>query len=308
MVSLVENGCVSARQGEFGADEYALRINAFVWRPLLHARNPVLEFSTLPGDVPMVQHSRLDLLAILHRQGFQPNASPARAWTPEGPLEYRLPNILRVTKLYVVCLVLRESIMERNATEILHECNAQYYRALLSLKSAKDAQALLDAVDRSAESFKRLLGKEGALQDDAPFQALALESRDDAHSDDDSDDENRLPLHLEAYAAQKALLAPHELPVIRAASPLPVVVHFDNCSHQSGVLRGYVKCAWGHRGCFKYQQLNVAGTRSRLIAYLHAWNLIGEGMSREEHANARLCPVPEGLVAQQELALFGRVD
>ena len=57
--------------------------------------------------------------------------------------------------------------------------------------------------------------------------------------------------------------------------------------------------------CFKYQQLNVAGSRERLVAFLYAWNLWGESVDREEHATK---PPPEILVEATFLRLFGQAQ
>ena len=59
----------------------------------------------------------------------------------------------------------------------------------------------------------------------------------------------------------------------------------------------------GHAQCFKYQQINIAGTRERLIAFLYAWNLWGEGKSREDHAGQKHNP-PDILVDATCLRLF----
>ena len=41
------------------------------------------------------------------------------------------------------------------------------------------------------------------------------------------------------------------------------------------------------RRVFKYRQISVAGTRERLIAYLHAWLLLGQDLdTKEEHREA----------------------
>ena len=87
-----------------------------------------------------------------------------------------------------------------------------------------------------------------------------------------------------------------------AAKPVPPVVHFDNCSLPSGIQRGYIICTWpDHDMCKKHMQINVAGSRERLIAYLSAWNLCGEGLPRELHSGGE---PPEHLVEEQLRLLF----
>ena len=121
---MVEHGFVHERMGDFAEAEYAASITAFTWRPLLQMSSPVLEFASVPTNIPVVQYSRLDLLAVLHRQGFEPVTAPGHSWKKGELLVYRRTNMLRVTKLYFVCLACRDAILARGATEILHDGNA----------------------------------------------------------------------------------------------------------------------------------------------------------------------------------------
>ena len=297
--SLIEQGFAARREGEFGEAEYAVSITAFAWRPVLRCSAPVVEFSVLPGDVHVLQQSRLDLLALLHRQGFEGTSNLPKSWTPEAPMQYRLQNITGGTKFYFVCLALRAEILNKGATEILHNAGGSYYRALLFLKDTQPVQALVDAGPVSEESLTALLDEDGATAEPEFRPLLATED-----GEEDEGASEQLPVQLAADAAQRAMMRPFELPPILAASPVPGVVHFDNASHSSGILRGWLRCAWNHPRCFKYQQINVAGSRERLIAFLHTWNLLGEAMSREDHTRMR---PPDDAVDAQERIIFPRL-
>ena len=53
---------------------------------------------------------------------------------------------------------------------------------------------------------------------------------------------------------------------------------------------------------FQYVELNVAGGRQRAIAYCHAWNIQGRGLSLEQHGEQHL--PDQRIVDEQSRALF----
>jgi hypothetical protein len=112
-----------------------------------------------------------------------------------------------------------------------------------------------------------------------------LQAVEDSVGDEPDDGDGPSEVQVEAHAVLQASLRPFPLPPLGIGFDMAsVVVNFDNCSHSSGIMRGYVKCPWGHKDCFKYQQVNVAGNRERLIAFLSAWAIMGEGLDREAHS------------------------
>ena len=79
--------------------------------------------------------------------------------------------------------------------------------------------------------------------------------------------ENAMPECMDMRVVEKELLAPFARPDVRDKG-IPIV-HFDNFSHHSGQMRGWVKCLW-HPRCQIWMQFNVVGSKEALVSYLHA--------------------------------------
>ena len=291
---LVEYGIACAQTNEFGAREAALQIPALQWKSLVRLRQPQLEVVIV--DSPRQYAAtlpKLDLIAILHREGFDAvsDREIPRAWTREAAMVYRRQAVPVHSKMYFACLVVRESILEKGARQILHNMPASYYKALLCLRKLDLVQALEDEGRLTVAKCNELLKDKSVeklsidLDDEAPAPAAIL-AIEDAPSF-----EQQLPLMIGARDAERALLQPFTLPPIAGAPRQEAVVNFDNCSHASGIMRGYSRCVW-HDRCSKWQQLNVSGSRERLIAYLYAWQIAGgeNGMSQEMHVSQFFAP------------------
>jgi hypothetical protein len=273
---------------------------AVTFAPMVSLSQPMLEMGITEGDMPLTNRSKLDLIAILHRQGFDSDKNPPQLWTADmGPNVYRYSAIASGSKLYFVSLVLRDKIVAKNATSILHNASASYYKCLLSLPDLTEMQALVDISSVDESACTTLLDAGGIVHVETS-EMLAIEDAPGDHSAHNSDAFS--PVLLANAAAELALVQPVTLGIILSGPPLAPVVFFDRHSHSSGILRGYTRCIWGHDKCFKYQQVNVAGSRERLVAFLSAWQIFGEGRPRELHTGH---DPPAELVDQQLAHLYG---
>ena len=65
----------------------------------------------------------------------------------------------------------------------------------------------------------------------------------------------------------------HAFPVApRKVTVLGQVVHFDGCTHSSGIQRGYVSCPnLRHPNCFKYRQIDQFADWQECAAWLALW-------------------------------------
>jgi hypothetical protein len=216
-----------------------------------------------------------------------------------------LHSATKLSKWYLVALVCRDAIFRKSASFIWHVAPAGYWKALALLDDISGVERLALAKDKTSKSYDTILkgSKLPALKDD-PDQL-----HDDVEPNDDSDDDGNggdgnvasadpLPIAHAAFVAEQERVAPVML-APRADGTRPIV-HFDGCSHKSGILRGYIRCCHGHPRCFKYQQLNVAGTRKRLVAFLSAWLDKGAHLTHAEHIGP--AGVPDEDQVQQHLA------
>ena len=244
---LVDKSVVSTRLDETGRLQVAANLGTLQFRCLLDVSSPLLEFSVSENCGAAINHSKLDLIRLLHSHGFRESDEAPQCWSPESPLFYRSQAILTGSKLYFVCLVLRSQIFDKGAAYILHAAPSKYYRTLLTLKNLRAFHAIVDAGGLTSEVCESHLEAVGVVVDEPSVEQLALE---DAHEQLESDQiAASAPLSVAAFAAQRALLKPEVLPVIAIASATAPIVYFDNCSHASGVVRGYSKCVWNHTSC-----------------------------------------------------------
>ena len=277
-------GWLSTRDDGSGGREVAVNAAAVRWDLFLVCASPSLEVTNALAGCEVWRHSKWDLIGMLHREGFEgtwDRSVRSSAWTP-GTYYYRSQSVLGGCKAYFACLVCRQAILAKGATSILHNSpTTKYYWLLLHLKDVRRVQALADAGTLTVNACDNLL-KDGQCPPEVPDAPLPIRDADHEAPHDDAE-ADRMPVLLDGHAAEIDRLAPKVLPAIPNQPGLRVV-HFDNCSHASGVMRGFVKCVW-HEKCQRYMQVNVAGTKERLVASLHAWLLAGEGIaSKEEHA------------------------
>jgi hypothetical protein len=279
---------VEIRTTEFGDVEVAARISSFYWMPMICVHQPSLESTIVPDASQVAQLAKLDLLCILHRQGFESAIRKLDDWRPDGESVYRQQSVLNGSKYYFGVLVCRAAVIAKGLTSIWHDGSAAYYRSLLLLPDLRAVKVLMDDKERGVEVYERLLKARGLGESGRIADLQAIED-----PVGDGPDGGVLPseVQVEAHAALQASLLPFVLPPFGIGfDSASIVVNFDNCSHSSGIMRGYVKCPWGHQNCFKYQQLNVAGSRERLIAFLCAWVIMGEGLDREDHCGQTPSP------------------
>jgi hypothetical protein len=281
---------------------YALLPSAVTFRLAYICERPVpvcRRLALARGEA--VQMSRLDLLQALHFQGGAPRLR-CEPWEAGAALEYeRAALVDSVSKWYLVALLAREDILAKGCARIHHRFPGSYYQALVKLADFT-AVAALAARDPpgTAREFAALLPK--TKGGGAPASADAEGESDEEQGDGEGavaaqSAEAPVPIQFaEGLSAPKGFRDPIPLPGTEHRGP--ALVHWDNFSHASGQLRGYVMCSLpGHDRCLKYVQLNVAGTRLRVAAFLAAWLDMGPGYSREAHSGRDVLPDPDAVDA-----------
>ena len=300
VVGALENlGFLKVRDSVDGR-EVALTASSVEWHPFVRCSKPLLDATLPPMAKNICAFSKLDLLAILHREGFSPEGEKAvlgKSWKP-GDLHYKLSAVLNGPKGYFACLVQRESLCVKGASYILHTAPAKYYAVLLTLENLESFYAVVDnenLTSKICDDHLKLADPGSIVDADAshsdPSEQLGVSGEDS---------ENAMPVLMDERVAEKELLAPFVCPEV-GGKGIPIV-HFDNCSHHSGQLRGWVKCLW-HPRCQKWRQLNVAGSKEALVSYLHAWCLQGAVLSKESHGDPTYV-VAENLIADSARILY----
>lgn len=272
-----------------------LSFNAVRYKQVISLNRPALEIARLQNYSNASCHSRLDIIRMLSKQGFTCASHPApKAWYPDGPLCFTA-SIVGASKLYWLCLLLRDEIVARGAPCILHKAPAAYYKALLSLGDLSPFSSLQDMEGGDEAKIGPALAPVLQLMDDKALLKPLLDLHEGDSIDDDAYDLNDDNADVAGSdSIQDMTLFPimdkglghrMELESFHDPSISPCFVHFDHCSHSSGLLRAYIKCP-RHRRCFKYTQVVTQGGRSQAIAFCLGWALWGqqEVPLREDHS------------------------
>ncbi len=288
LASLAEHGLVTARQDDGGAIQYAADPSSLIWRCGLNAEACRLEVA-LPAGVAPPMLSRIDLLARLRRQGFRPSAVVPPPLSSASELVYWASGLINSSKLYLCCLLDRASLFRKGAPWIRHRQNAPYYKALLLCEDGATVDDLAHNGDH--RGIADLVEGKTLKGDDCADALMTIED-EPAGEEDDLVDVYAPVMWAATCETQRASVTASGASFSLAGyvpghSP---TVHFDG-THQSGVLRGWVRCPWpGHVRCFKYQHITVEGTRHRLIGYLLAWVRWCEGLERDNHTGVGNVP------------------
>jgi hypothetical protein len=292
--SMEQAGLMSSQRSPTGAIvAMSLSAKALQWQPVLSVGSPQLEFAMPRKVTCILQHTKLDLLLILHRQGFEHSEGALDFWSPATRDVYKLQTAVSGTKLYLVCLILREEIIARGAGRILHNGSARYYKLLLDLENL---EPLKDCTEQGSENHSTILELSNKHELHKPLVDMAIANNIDHQGDDEGGEEDAnfaasdisgsrsfLPVQLQTHASD---LASYRCPVTNA------YVHFDNCSHSSGLLRAYILCST-HSACTKHTQVCTQGSRLKAIAFCIAWNQWGRTLSKSEHSGRDKTPPPE---------------
>jgi hypothetical protein len=298
---LISIGLVESRQGAGGELEVAESARHLSFLPIVALRRPMLESASPSVSTDVMTLSLLDMLGLLHREGFSGTREALDSWTADDEQKsYRLQSVSAGPKIYFACLLRRSVLVGKGLLRMSHYGPASFYRALMCHRKPQEVQVALEDEGRSSMIFEKFLEDAGVP---------AREARPVEPGDHDlplvevgADDVMMGPVQLNQLAVDQAMLQPFVLPDYGGILPEQVSLHFSPpWSHGSGQLRGFVRCPWGHEHCWKYRQLNVAGSRERLIAFLSAWTIMGAGLERGEHVGS----VPaESMVDQQEHSIF----
>ena len=231
-------GVMGLRTDDFGEEEVAARMSAFQWRLFLRCSALTPKVSVMECGRDSRKASKIDLLVALHRQGFAGGATLS-SWTPASGDKYSEAMAARGSKLYLICLLRRDDILSRGASEILHRGPAKYYLSLLACPSLDMVQAIVSSGERSAVAF------DGALKTAGVSETDWGDESDDGEDMLALEESGSPPIETQGFEAASSMAAPHTLPAMPGSTTMVPVVHFDNYSHASGHLRAYSRCVCG---------------------------------------------------------------
>lgn len=296
------------RASEFGDVEVSLLASGVIHQQLTALDTPTLLLGIPPGG-DLAQAPKLQLLALLLREGWAPRPLILGALEPGSVPEFSLNMVIRSKRYYEV-LVDSQQVWSRGCPRILHQMPDGYYECLQRYSDLQGLHALSGIEAMGNKVFKRLLAgatlAELTASPTAPELGGALEADDDepdrlALEDGPTDDYSAVavpPLALEVAIGPRD--ANEDLqPVVFGR----FTVRFDRWSHSSGILRCYVRClASSHPACFRYMQVNRMPDRAAILATLIGWAELGDDVDRATH-QARSCQPTAARVAQIQAAL-----
>ncbi|CAE7279036.1 unnamed protein product [Symbiodinium sp. CCMP2456] len=224
------------------------------------------------GQMP--GRSKLELVRLLFVLGWEPGLGKQEWHVKEG--EKHLPDdILTCTIPFLRALLLSRLIWEKpgHLEGIYLKGPQLYYEFLVDeddLSSLQDASAQ-DILSRFAPTRKRPASRPQPRDPGAGVEV-------DPEAEDEEQEEllQQLPEKVMQSEEPQPSMASHE----RRVPPLEIdlgggrtqVVHFDNFTHASGQLRGFVACE-KHNSCRLYSFVKNHGSRRRTAAYLIAWQM-----------------------------------
>lgn len=262
---LVERGVLASSLRE-GTSIVRPRPEDFLWRPEVQASRPLLELAAFPRAVSPAALPRLDLIAVLLRQGFVFGDKVGTCYEDGGASTASASMARNGTKLYLACLYDRATIFGKGASTIHHAGKAPYYKALLT---SADTRRVEELMDQGLFKEVQKIADANTLED-AEDGPLAVEDQPEEESVgvEESppmpmlvfDDEEKDSVDIDPYTA--------ELP----GTGLNVSVHFMWSGKKNKNLRAFARCPVKEHGrCYKYQHVNVSGSREGAIAFLVAW-------------------------------------
>ena len=109
-------GVITARRSQHDSkiDAIGISFSAVSYVPLIRMSKPSLEFN-IAAQTALAKQSRIDLIMLLHRQGFAAAYDAPRYWDASSSSRavFRAQSVVSGTKLYFVALLLRNEIASR---------------------------------------------------------------------------------------------------------------------------------------------------------------------------------------------------
>lgn len=224
------------------------------------------------GQMP--GRSKLELVRLLFVLGWEPGLSK-QEWHLKEREKHLPDDILTCTIPFLRALLLSGLIWEKpgHLEGIYLKGPQRYYEFLVDeddLSSLQDASAQ-DILTRFAPTRKR-----PASQPPPRDPGAGVEVDPEAEDEEQEELLQQLPEKIMHSEEPQPSMASHE----RRVPPLEIdlgggrtqVVHFDNFTHASGQLRGFVACE-KHNSCRLYTFVKNHGSRRRTAAFLIAWQM-----------------------------------
>lgn len=288
---------------EFGEPQVQLHLDSVQWSATYRISTP-LPSSRLDCDDIRSCSSKFQLLLELCRQGWTRQTGSLEDFEDGGPKVFSVSALHRGLH-YMKALLLKDHIFQTGFRRILHGMPDSYYKVLLNMDNPQLINEHPDVRALRSAHFEALLNGDGlpepatlSLEDivASENQVLALEDGDP--DDDEEHAKKRRRLELPPFPVD-LVRPPPRFPVAPSQVVVAgVTVHFDRCSHSSGLQRGYVRCPRAsHVRCFKYRQLQgFGGDWQTCAAWLAVWATRGqEADSKGDHAEYE--PYPSDIEA-----------
>ena len=205
------------------------------------------------------------------------------------------------------------SITADEVPSILHGMTESYYKLLLRIRGPDDVRKL-NAI---------LHGPFDTLSDRRFAELLPIEERP-VHQGGAEDGARRLPMILDAPQSEELLdmarvhrMAAQVMRNIPAAivdlrgrlrcddGGLNIVIHLDNCSHQSGHQRAYATCpVKTHVACFRYTFVHLFDSVQHVAAWLTSWGVTQQPRTPESTRRSTTKPTSRTNLGESWLRTF----
>jgi len=277
--ALVRNNALQISVDEFSEDVVSINWRQVVWRSRRGLFDPKLIGSAEADVQSLGKMSKVALCSALLRMGWEALPRPATL-KDVNTKELCHRNLFRSKSYWIALHHARDIFVGKGVAEIPHDMPHAFYDCLCSLRQASLHSMLAhpDFAKFKNEHFLKFLKGDGVTSlSDVP--SLADEELADLFEDLDEDE----------VADMHAPLALPMVPRVAARSRFfgDVKVYFDNCSHQSGQRRAYIKCGnadhHAEQFCVRYTFLHKHTSEVDCCAWLLAWRHDGHHCESREH-------------------------
>lgn len=197
-------------------------------------------------------------------------------------------DVLKLSKLYLVAMLMSHQIFEAGLTEIYHGRPEAYYACLTSGDPTTIQRLLrLEASGGFGQGAYRalLVGGDDGARDSVGDSLYAEDETVQGALEDGATRHIRPPLPPVSALAAPDIGPPAAFSIqVQSAQGPRCTIRFDGASHSSRIQRAYIRCPWfHHKDCWKYRQVNLEPDRNRLVAWLYGWAIMGEDLSKSQH-------------------------
>ena len=285
-------GMVKLSHDEYGELMVAVNPRWIDWKNTIGLAWP-LPLCRIETDAALLKKSKIELMIMLHRAGWEPSGETLEPYVVGGTRAYVSDSKKPLS--YLAALVFSANIFEKGVPSIRHNGVDSYYRCLITLLGQRLAACLQALEEGRTSAFKALLAP--ADLEEQPETVPALAVLDAAEAADEGAEDSGIVNMLPPLASPDAWTR-----VIAhvGGDSHRLRIYFDQLSKNSLAQRAFCDCRH-HDACVWCRNVTIDSKR-RFCAMLYSWELQGRAFPDRASKGAHLSfDVPEEHIIAVEI-------